>query len=84
MGLLISMEKKEKTATPLKASKWHCLAQRRDWRCDFLVYFVADYGGNFSSFASQGNLLGPILFFAVYRLSFSCASAGPTSVIQSA
>ncbi len=27
MGLLISMEEKEKTATPLKASKWRCLAQ---------------------------------------------------------
>ena len=72
MGLLISMEEKEeKTATPLKASKWRCLAQSPGLAMRFSGLPCCQLWRGFcSSFASQGNLLGPILFFAVYLLIF--------------
>lgn len=85
MGLLISMEEKGEnrdTIKGLKVALFGPIAGIGD--AIFWFTLLPIMAGICSSFASQGNLLGPILFFAVYLLIFSCASAGPTSVIQSA
>ncbi len=59
MGLLISMEEKGENRDTIKGLKvalfW---PNRRDWRCDFLVYFVADYGGNLLIICQPGKPAG--------------------------
>ncbi len=85
MGLLISMEEKGENRDTIKGLKVALFGpNRRDWRCDFLVYLVANYGGDLLIVCQSGEPVGTDFVFAVYLLIFSCASAGPTSVIQSA
>lgn len=85
MGLLISMEEKGEnrdTIKGLKVALFGPIAGIGD--AIFWFTLLPIMAGICSSFASQGNLLGPILFSPFTCLSSSCASAGPTSVIQSA
>ncbi|MGU0172098.1 PTS system mannose/fructose/sorbose family transporter subunit IID [Escherichia coli] len=70
MGLLISMEEKEKTATPLKASKWHCLAQSPGLAMRFSGLLCCRLWREFAHHLPAREPAGPILFFAVYLLIF--------------
>lgn len=85
MGLLISMEEKEKTATPLKASKWRCLAQSPGLAMRFSGLPCCQLWRGFAHrLPVRGTCWDRFCFSPFTCLSFSCASAGPTSVIQSA
>ncbi|EER8055488.1 PTS N-acetylgalactosamine transporter subunit IID [Escherichia coli] len=71
MGLLISMEEKGEnrdTIKGLKVALFGPIAGIGD--AIFWFTLLPIMAGICSSFASQGNLLGPILFFAVYLLIF--------------
>ncbi|EPA3927197.1 PTS N-acetylgalactosamine transporter subunit IID [Escherichia coli] len=71
MGLLISMEEKGEnrdTIKGLKVALFGPIAGIGD--AIFWFTLLPIIAGICSSFASQGNLLGPILFFAVYLLIF--------------
>lgn len=83
MGLLISMEEKGEnrdTIKGLKVALFGPIAGIGD--AIFWFTLLPIMAGICSSFASRGNILGPILFFAVYLMIFSCVSAGRMSVIQ--
>ena len=84
MGLLISMEEKG-AATPLKASKWHCLAQSPGLAMRFSGLLCCRLWREFAHhLPARETCWGRFYFSPFTCLSFSCASAGPTSVIQSA
>ena len=85
MGLLISMEDKEKTATPLKASEWRYLAQSPGLAMRFSGLLCCRLWREFAHhLPARETCWGRFYFSPFTCLSFSCASAGPTSVIQSA
>lgn len=78
MGLLISMEEKGEnrdTIKGLKVALFGPIAGIGD--AIFWFTLLPIMAGICSSFASQGNLLGPILFFAVYLLIFPARRLDP-------
>lgn len=85
MGLLISMEEKGEnrdTIKGLKVALFGPIAGIGD--AIFWFTLLPIMAGICSSFASQETCWGRFYFSPFTCLSFSCASAGPTSVIQSA
>lgn len=85
MGLLISMEEKGEnrdTIKGLKVALFGPIAGIGD--AIFWFTLLPIMAGICSSFASQGTCWDRFCFSPFTCLSFSCASAGPTSVIQSA
>lgn len=86
MGLLISMEEKGEnrdTIKGLKVALFGPIAGIGD--AIFWFTLLPIMAGICSSFASQVKPAGADSIFSPFTcLSFSCASAGPTSVIQSA
>lgn len=85
MGLLISMEEKGEnrdTIKGLKVALFGPIAGIGD--AIFWFTLLPIMAGICSSFASRETCWGRFYFSPFTCLSFSCASAGPTSVIQSA
>lgn len=85
MGLLISMEEKGENRDTIKGLKVHCLAQSPGLAMRFSGLLCCRLWREFAHhLPARETCWGRFYFSPFTCLSFSCASAGPTSVIQSA
>ncbi len=85
MGLLISMEEKGENRDTIKGLKVYCLAQSPGLAMRFSGLLCCRLWREFAHhLPARETCWGRFYFSPFTCLSFSCASAGPTSVIQSA